>query len=159
MAATEHAIELTHLAAQAAADKLATDLVAFDVSERFPLADVFLIASAPNERAVGAVVDSVEEALFRAGTKALRSEGGGVEGVDLRRALGQEGDVHAVGGLRRAAVVRALDPELGEGAAVGHGLVLGQVQHALNAQGGEHGVVEGHSLLEAVGAERDVRQG
>ena len=77
MAATEHAIELTHLAAQAAADKLATDLVAFDVSERFPLADVFLIASAPNERAVGAVVDGVEEALFKAGTKALRSEGGG----------------------------------------------------------------------------------
>ncbi|MFT3875364.1 MAG: ribosome silencing factor [Propioniciclava sp.] len=77
MAATEHAIELTHLAAQAAADKLATDLVAFDVSERLALTDVFLIASAANERQVGAVVDGVEEALFKAGTKALRREGGG----------------------------------------------------------------------------------
>ncbi len=77
MAATEQAIELTHLAARAAADKSATDLVAFDVSGRFPLADVFLIASAPNERAVGAVVKAVEEALYKAGTKALRSEGGG----------------------------------------------------------------------------------
>ena len=75
MAATDHALELTHLAAQAAADKLATDLVAFDVSERLALTDVFLIVTAKNEPQVGAVVDAVEEALFKDGSKVLRREG------------------------------------------------------------------------------------
>lgn len=77
MAATDEALAITQVAAQAAADKLATDLVAFDVSERLALTDVFLIASAPTERQVGAIVDGVEEALFKIGTKALRREGEG----------------------------------------------------------------------------------
>lgn len=76
MAATEHARHLTRIAATAADAKQATDLVAFDVSERLALTDVFLIATASNERQVSAVVDAVEEALFREGTKALRREGG-----------------------------------------------------------------------------------
>lgn len=75
MAATDHALEITRLAAQAAADKMATDMVAFDVSERLALTDVFLIATASNERQVSAVVDGIEEALHKAGTKALRREG------------------------------------------------------------------------------------
>lgn len=75
MAATDQALHLTAVAAQAAADKLATDLVAFDVSERLALTDVFLIASANNERQVSAVVDGVEEALHKDGAKALRREG------------------------------------------------------------------------------------
>lgn len=75
MAATEHALHLTRIAASAAADKLATDLSAFDVSERLAITDVFLIATAANERQVSAVVDAIEEALFKAGTKALRREG------------------------------------------------------------------------------------
>ena len=75
MAATDHALHLTQLAAQAAADKQATDLVAFDVSERLALTDVFLIVTAANERQVGAVTDAIEEALFKAGTKAIRREG------------------------------------------------------------------------------------
>ena len=75
MAATDQAIHLTHLAAQAAADKQAHDLVAFDVSERLALTDVFLIVTANNERQVSAVVDAVEEALHKRGTKALRREG------------------------------------------------------------------------------------
>lgn len=77
MAATDQALDLTNLAARAAADKQATDLVAFDVSERLALTDVFLIATAGNERQVGAVVDGVEEALHKAGAKALRREGQG----------------------------------------------------------------------------------
>lgn len=77
MAATDHALHLTQLAAQAAADKKATDLVAFDVSERLALTDVFLIVTASNERQVGAVVDGIDEALHAHGTKALRREGEG----------------------------------------------------------------------------------
>ena len=75
MAASERAIHLTQVAARAAADKQATDLVAFDVSERLALTDVFLIATGGNERLIGAVVDAVEEALFHEGAKALRREG------------------------------------------------------------------------------------
>ncbi|MFV0452533.1 MAG: ribosome silencing factor [Propioniciclava sp.] len=76
MAATENARHLTRVAAVAAEDKQATELVAFDVSERLALTDVFLIATASNERQVSAVVDAVEERLHRAGVKALRREGG-----------------------------------------------------------------------------------
>ena len=75
MAATDHALHLTQLAAQAAADKQATDLVAFDVSERLALTDVFLIVTAKNEPQVGAVVDAIEEKLFKDGSKVLRREG------------------------------------------------------------------------------------
>jgi len=75
MPATDHALELTRIAAQAAADKLGSDIVAFDVSDRLALTDVFLIVTAKNERQVGAVVDGVEEALFKAGTKVRRREG------------------------------------------------------------------------------------
>jgi ribosome-associated protein len=65
MAATDRAVEVTRYAAEAAASKLGTDIVAFDVSEQLAITDVFLIVSAKNERQVGAVVDAVEEALLR----------------------------------------------------------------------------------------------
>jgi ribosome-associated protein len=45
MTATEHAVELVHAAALAAADKLATDILAFDVSEQLAITDAFLLAS------------------------------------------------------------------------------------------------------------------
>ncbi|NNG20415.1 ribosome silencing factor [Naumannella sp. ID2617S] len=63
MTATEHAIAITRAAAEAAADKLATEQVAFDVAEQFGIADVFLLASAASDRQVGAVVDAIEERL------------------------------------------------------------------------------------------------
>ncbi len=75
MTATEEALELTRLAAQAAADKLGTGIIAYDVSERLAITDVFLIVTASNERRVGAVVDGIEEALFKVGTKVVRREG------------------------------------------------------------------------------------
>ncbi|HVK45368.1 MAG TPA: ribosome silencing factor [Micropruina sp.] len=75
MTATDHAITLTRIAAQAASDKLGNDLVAFDVSEPLAITDVFLIVSASNERQVGAIVDGVEEELLRNGTKPARREG------------------------------------------------------------------------------------
>ena len=75
MTATEHALELTQVAAQAAADKLGTEIVAFDVSEQLAITDVFLVITAANERQVGAVVDGVEEALRGVGAKPVRREG------------------------------------------------------------------------------------
>jgi ribosome-associated protein len=54
---------MTQTAAHAAADKLGTDLVAYDVSEHLAITDVFLVVTAANERQVGAVVDGIEEAL------------------------------------------------------------------------------------------------
>ncbi|MDL5160028.1 ribosome silencing factor [Actinomycetospora termitidis] len=75
MAATDHARRLAEVAALAAADKLAHDVVAIDVSERLPLTDCFVIASAPNERQVQAVVDSIEEKLRDSDVKPVRREG------------------------------------------------------------------------------------
>ena len=77
MTATDHAIRLTRIAAQAASDKLGSDPVAFDVSEPLAITDVFLIVSAGNERQVGAIVDAVEEALLADGSKPARREGHG----------------------------------------------------------------------------------
>ncbi|MBB5153018.1 ribosome silencing factor [Saccharopolyspora phatthalungensis] len=75
MAATENARRLALIAAQAAADKKATDVVLLDVSEQLVITDCFLIASAPNERQVEAIVDAVEEKLRANGTKPVRREG------------------------------------------------------------------------------------
>lgn len=75
MTASDRALELTAIAAQAASDKFGRDIVAFDVSERLAITDVFLIITASNERQVGGVVDAVEEALYKAGQKVVRREG------------------------------------------------------------------------------------
>ena len=67
--------ELVTAAAEAAADKLAEDIVAFDVSEQLVITDAFLICSAPNDRQVRAIVDAVEERLRGLGAKPVRREG------------------------------------------------------------------------------------
>jgi ribosome-associated protein len=73
--ASDRARELAVVAAEAASDKLATDVVAIDVSEQLVITDVFVVASAPNDRQVGAIVDAVEDALRAHGAKPLRREG------------------------------------------------------------------------------------
>ena len=45
------------------------------MSEQLPLTDVFVIASAPTERQVGAIVDEVEDRLRELGSKPIRREG------------------------------------------------------------------------------------
>ena len=75
MTATEQALTLTFAAAEAAGDKLARDLVAFDVSDQLVITDVFLVCSAANDRQVRAVVDAVEERLLTLGAKPVRREG------------------------------------------------------------------------------------
>jgi ribosome-associated protein len=75
VAATEHALSLIRAAAEAASDKLASDIVAFDVSEQLVITDAFLVCSAPNDRQVKAIVDEVEERLRHVGAKPVRREG------------------------------------------------------------------------------------
>jgi ribosome-associated protein len=73
--ATPEAIELAQQAARGANDKLATDIVLIDVSDRLAITDVFVIATGSNERQVEAIVDEVEERLRLVGAKPLRREG------------------------------------------------------------------------------------
>ncbi|HRC12164.1 MAG TPA: ribosome silencing factor [Dermatophilaceae bacterium] len=76
MSATDRAIALARAASDAALDKKAEDVIAIDVSGQLALTDIFVIASATNERQVGAIVDEIEERVRRAGAKPLRREGG-----------------------------------------------------------------------------------
>jgi ribosome-associated protein len=75
MTATDNALTLARVAAQAAADKLAKDILRVDVSDRLAITDVFVIVTGANERQVGAIVDSVEEKMRAAGTRPPRREG------------------------------------------------------------------------------------
>ncbi|HEX6247102.1 MAG TPA: ribosome silencing factor [Nocardioidaceae bacterium] len=75
MTATDRALELVHAAAQAASDKLAENIVAFDVSEQLVITDAFLLCSAANDRQVRAIVDAIEERLRALGAKPVRREG------------------------------------------------------------------------------------
>lgn len=63
MPASDRARELALTAAQAAVDKKAEDIVIIDVAERLVITDAFVLASAPNERQVHAIVEEVEEKL------------------------------------------------------------------------------------------------
>lgn len=75
MTATPESIDLAVAAAEAASDKLAEDVLAFDVSDQLAIADVFLLCSAPNDRQVHAVVDAIEERLAGEGRNPVRREG------------------------------------------------------------------------------------
>jgi ribosome-associated protein len=73
--ASERALELTTVAAEAAADKLADDILAFDVSDQLVITDTFVLCSAPNDRQVKAIVDEVQDRMAAAGAKPVRREG------------------------------------------------------------------------------------
>jgi ribosome-associated protein len=73
--ATDHALELARIAAQAASDKLASDILIVDVSDRLAITDCFVIVTGSNERQVGAIVDAVEERFRLEGVKPVRREG------------------------------------------------------------------------------------
>ena len=75
MTATDRAIELVITAAQAASDKLAENIIAFDVSEQLVITDAFVICSASNDRQVKSIVDEVEDKLRQIGAKPIRREG------------------------------------------------------------------------------------
>jgi ribosome-associated protein len=73
--ASARAVELATAAAQAAADTRASDILILDVSEQLVITDCFVLASAPNERQVNAIVDEIEEQLRKLGAKPVRREG------------------------------------------------------------------------------------
>lgn len=76
MSASDEALDLARVAAQAAADKLAQEVIGLDVSEQVVITDVFLVCSGDSERQVSAIVDGVEEALLKdRRRKPLRREG------------------------------------------------------------------------------------
>jgi len=75
LTATDRAVELVEIAAAAAADKLASDIIAYDVSDQLVITDAFLLCSASNDRQVRAIVDEIEEKMRRAGAKPVRREG------------------------------------------------------------------------------------
>ena len=75
MTASEEAIGMATVAARAASDKLADDVVVIDVSGQLVITDLFVIASASNDRQVNAIVDEVEEKMRVAGHKPARREG------------------------------------------------------------------------------------
>ena len=76
MPASESVKVLTQAAAQAAADKFGTDMVAIDLSDQLVLSEVFLIVTGQNVRQVDAIADFVEEKLRLVGDKPVRREGG-----------------------------------------------------------------------------------
>ena len=61
MTASPEAVEMAAVAARAADDKLATDIVVIDVSDQLVITDCFVLASADNERQVNSVVEEIED--------------------------------------------------------------------------------------------------
>jgi ribosome-associated protein len=62
-------------AAQAASDKLAENILAFDVSEQLVITDIFVLCSASNDRQVKSIVDEIEDRLRELGERPVRREG------------------------------------------------------------------------------------
>lgn len=77
MSADPQAAEWAEIAALAASDKKATDIVAFDVSDVLVITDVFVVCTAANQPQLFAVVDEVEHKLKDAGAPRPRREGKG----------------------------------------------------------------------------------
>ena len=75
MTATSRAVELAVAAAEAASDKLAENILAFDVSDQLVITDIFVLCSAANDRQVKAVVDGIEHRLRELGERPVRREG------------------------------------------------------------------------------------
>ncbi|HET7901243.1 MAG TPA: ribosome silencing factor [Candidatus Nanopelagicales bacterium] len=75
MTASPRAIELATIAAEAASEKLAENIVAIDVSDTLVITDVFLLCSAANDRQVRSIVDGIEEALDKIDVDPVRREG------------------------------------------------------------------------------------
>lgn len=74
--ASDRAAQLVQIAAQAAAEKLAENIIAYDVSEQLVITDAFVLCSAANDRQVHSIVDEIEKRLREdADAKPTRREG------------------------------------------------------------------------------------
>jgi len=78
MTASAHALELLKVAAAAADSKAGEDLVAIDVSNPLPLADIFLIVTGRSERNVVAIAGEIGYPILLKATA-----GGGGKGMRL----------------------------------------------------------------------------
>lgn len=68
-------LEVAMVAAEAAADKKADDIVVLDMRQVTPVTDYFLICSGATSKQVKAIVDGVEEKLGKLDRAAMRREG------------------------------------------------------------------------------------
>jgi ribosome-associated protein len=75
MTASPYAADLVVRAARAAADRMAEDIIALDVSEAVSITDIFLICSATSDRQVRAISDAIEAALDEIDVDPVRREG------------------------------------------------------------------------------------
>lgn len=63
------------MAARAASDKKATEIVALDLREVASFTDYFLLCTGGNPRQVAAIAESVEDQLRKAGRRPMHTEG------------------------------------------------------------------------------------
>lgn len=75
MTASQDSIRFAGIAARAADDKLAEEIAVIDVSDVLTITDVFVIASASNERQVNAIVEEIEDKLTEVKVEPIRREG------------------------------------------------------------------------------------
>jgi ribosome-associated protein len=75
MPASKSVLELTQIAARAAADKFGDEMVAVDLSDQMVLSEVFLIITGQNKPMLQSIADEVEEKLRQVGEKPARREG------------------------------------------------------------------------------------
>jgi len=75
MAPRNSTLKHLQIAANAAIEKLGTDLVAIDLTQQMLLSEVFLLVSGQNERQIDAIADEIERQLALAGEKPSRREG------------------------------------------------------------------------------------
>lgn len=75
MSISDLARRMAATAVHAAQDKLASNIAAIDVSDVLAITEVFVLASADNERQVGSIVDEVEDQMTAQGFEPQRREG------------------------------------------------------------------------------------
>ncbi|MDO5512468.1 ribosome silencing factor [Corynebacterium sp.] len=75
MTVSDESRRLATIAALAADEKLGRNIAVFDVSDVMAITDVFVVASADNERQVASIVEEVEDELTKAGAEPKRREG------------------------------------------------------------------------------------
>ena len=70
--------EMAKIACEALSEKMGEDIRAIDISNVSVLADYFIIANGSNDSQVHALVDNVEEQLYKAGCEVKQREGYGL---------------------------------------------------------------------------------
>lgn len=67
--------DVAHKAVEAAADKMATDILMLDLRGRCSFADYFVVCSGGSERQIKAILEEIDKVLTLEGTPLLRKEG------------------------------------------------------------------------------------